>query len=101
MTEAEESQEEQERRTAAPARVRVDARAEMSGDQADDGESDPDAQEMEADGEPEMGGEGDEGMLPVAAQTACPPRFLISTMSASPRSMTRSSPPPNCATKRN
>src|SRR3546814_18761241 len=25
----------------------------------------PDAQEMEADGEPEMGGEGDEGMLPV------------------------------------
>src|SRR3546814_8266009 len=43
----------------------VDARAEMAGDQADDGDSDPDAQEMEADGEPEMGGEGDEGMLPV------------------------------------
>src|SRR3546814_14410020 len=37
----------------------------MAGDQADDGDSDPDAQEMEADGEPEMGGEGDEGMLPV------------------------------------
>src|SRR3546814_5588401 len=43
----------------------VDARAEMAGDQADDGDSDPDAKEMEADGEPEMGGEGDEGMLPV------------------------------------
>ena len=28
-------------------------------------DNDPDAQEMEADGEPEMGGEGDEGMLPV------------------------------------
>src|SRR3546814_10138276 len=37
----------------------------MDGEQADDGDTDPDAQEMEADGEPEMGGEGDEGMLPV------------------------------------
>ena len=64
-TEAEESQEEQESEDGGAGESQVDARAEMAGDQADDGDSDPDAQEMEADGEPEMGGEGDEGMLPV------------------------------------
>ncbi|HWW58133.1 MAG TPA: cobaltochelatase subunit CobT [Sphingopyxis sp.] len=64
-SEAEESQEEQESEDGGAGESQVDARAEMAGDQADDGDSDPDAQEMEADGEPEMGGEGDEGMLPV------------------------------------
>ena len=64
-SEAEESQEEQESEDGGSGESQVDARAEMAGDQADDGDSDPDAQEMEADGEPEMGGEGDEGMLPV------------------------------------
>ncbi|MBO9698238.1 MAG: cobaltochelatase subunit CobT, partial [Sphingopyxis sp.] len=64
-TEAEESQEEQESEDGGAGESQVDARAEMAGDQADDGDSDPDAQEMDADGEPEMGGEGDEGMLPV------------------------------------
>ncbi|MBL9070398.1 MAG: cobaltochelatase subunit CobT [Sphingopyxis sp.] len=65
QSEAEESQEEQESEDGGAGESQVDARAEMAGDQADDGDSDPDAQEMEADGEPEMGGEGDEGMLPV------------------------------------
>ena len=64
-SEAEESQEEQESEDGGAGESQIDARAEMAGDQADDGDSDPDAQEMEADGEPEMGGEGDEGMLPV------------------------------------
>jgi cobaltochelatase CobT len=64
-SEAEESQEEQDSEDGGSGESQVDARAEMAGDQADDGDSDPDAQEMEADGEPEMGGEGDEGMLPV------------------------------------
>ncbi len=64
-SEAEESEEEQESEDGGAGESQVDARAEMAGDQADDGDSDPDAQEMEADGEPEMGGEGDEGMLPV------------------------------------
>ncbi|BBB07757.1 cobaltochelatase subunit CobT [Sphingopyxis sp. EG6] len=64
-SEAEESQDEQESEDGGAGESQVDARAEMAGDQADDGDSDPDAQEMEADGEPEMGGEGDEGMLPV------------------------------------
>ena len=64
-SEAEESQEEQDSEDGGAGESQVDARAEMAGDQADDGDSDPDAQEMEADGEPEMGGEGDEGMLPV------------------------------------
>ena len=64
-TEAEDSPEEQESEDGGAGESQVDARAEMAGDQADDGDSDPDAQEMEADGEPEMGGEGDEGMLPV------------------------------------
>src|SRR3546814_8926799 len=54
-TEAEESQEEQESEDGGAGESQVDARAEMAGDQADDGDSDPDAQEMEADGEPEMG----------------------------------------------
>ena len=65
QSEAEESQEEQESEDGGAGESQVDARAEMAGDQADDGDSDPDAQEMEADGEPEMGGEGDEAMLPV------------------------------------
>lgn len=64
-SEAEESQDEQESEDGGTGESQVDARAETAGDQADDGDSDPDAQEMEADGEPEMGGEGDEGMLPV------------------------------------
>ena len=64
-SEADESQEEQDSEDGGAGESQVDARAEMAGDQADDGDSDPDAQEMEADGEPEMGGEGDEGMLPV------------------------------------
>ena len=64
-SEAEESQDEQESEDGGAGESQVDARAEMAGDQADDGDSDPDAEEMEADGEPEMGGEGDEGMLPV------------------------------------
>ena len=64
-TEAEDSPEEQESEDGGAGESQVDARAEMAADQADDGDSDPDAQEMEADGEPEMGGEGDEGMLPV------------------------------------
>jgi cobaltochelatase CobT len=64
-SEADESQEEQDSEDGGSGESQVDARAEMAGDQADDGDSDPDAQEMEADGEPEMGGEGDEGMLPV------------------------------------
>ncbi|MDK2761919.1 MAG: cobaltochelatase subunit CobT [Sphingopyxis sp.] len=64
-SEAEESQEEQESEDGGSGESQVDARAEMAGDQADDGDSDPNAEEMEADGEPEMGGEGDEGMLPV------------------------------------
>lgn len=64
-TEAEESQEEQESEDGGSGESQVDARAEMAGDQADDGDTDPNAEEMEADGEPEMGGEGDEGMLPV------------------------------------
>jgi len=63
--EAEDSEEEQDSEDGGAGESQVDARAEMAGDQADDGDSDPDAQEMEADGEPEMGGEGDEGMLPV------------------------------------
>ncbi|WP_409574679.1 cobaltochelatase subunit CobT [Sphingopyxis sp. PET50] len=65
QSEAEESPEEQESEDGGTGESQVDARAETAGDQADDGDSDPDAQEMEADGEPEMGGEGDEGMLPV------------------------------------
>ena len=65
QSEAEESQDEQESEDGGSSEQQVDARAETAGDQADDGDSDPDAQEMEADGEPEMGGEGDEGMLPV------------------------------------
>ena len=65
QNEAEESQDEQESEDGGSSEQQVDARAETAGDQADDGDSDPDAQEMEADGEPEMGGEGDEGMLPV------------------------------------
>ncbi|MBL8651601.1 MAG: cobaltochelatase subunit CobT [Sphingopyxis sp.] len=65
QSEAEESPEEQESEDGGAGESQVDARAETAGDQADDGDSDPDAQEMEADGEPEMGGEGDEGMLPV------------------------------------
>jgi cobaltochelatase CobT len=65
QSEAEESQDEQESEEGGSSEQQVDARAETAGDQADDGDSDPDAQEMEADGEPEMGGEGDEGMLPV------------------------------------
>jgi cobaltochelatase CobT len=65
QSEAEESPEEQESEDGGAGESQADARAEMAGDQADDGDSDPDAQEMEADGEPEMGGEGDEGMLPV------------------------------------
>ncbi len=64
-SEAEENQDEQDSEDGGAGESQVDARAEMAGDQADDGDSDPDAQEMEADGEPEMGGEGDEGMLPV------------------------------------
>ncbi len=64
-SEAEENQDEQDSEDGGSGESQVDARAEMAGDQADDGDSDPDAQEMEADGEPEMGGEGDEGMLPV------------------------------------
>jgi cobaltochelatase CobT len=64
-SEADESQDEQESEDGGSGESQVDARAEMAGDQADDGDSDPDAQEVEADGEPEMGGEGDEGMLPV------------------------------------
>ena len=64
-TEAEESQEEQESEEGGSGESQVEARAEMAGDQADDGDTDPNAEEMEADGEPEMGGEGDEGMLPV------------------------------------
>ena len=54
-TEAEDSPEEQESEDGGAGESQVDARAEMAGDQADDGDSDPDAQEMEADGEPEMG----------------------------------------------
>lgn len=65
QSEAEESQDEQDSEDGGSSEQQVDARAETAGDQADDGDSDPDAQEMEADGEPEMGGEGDEGMLPV------------------------------------
>ncbi|WP_033073802.1 cobaltochelatase subunit CobT [Sphingopyxis sp. MWB1] len=64
-SEAEDSAEEQESEDGGSGESQVDARAEMDGDQADDGDADPDAQEMDADGEPEMGGEGDEGMLPV------------------------------------
>jgi cobaltochelatase CobT len=60
-SEADESQDEQESEDGGSGESQVDARAEMAGDQADDGDSDPDAQEVE----PEMGGEGDEGMLPV------------------------------------
>ncbi|PKP99536.1 MAG: cobaltochelatase subunit CobT, partial [Alphaproteobacteria bacterium HGW-Alphaproteobacteria-13] len=64
-SEAEDTSEEQQSEDGGSGESQVDARAEMSGDQADDGDSDPDAQEMEADGEPEMDGDGDEGMLPV------------------------------------
>src|SRR5690606_32059877 len=64
-SEAEERQEEQESEEGDSGESQVDARAEMAGDQADEGDTDPNADEMEADGEPEMGGEGDEGMLPV------------------------------------
>ncbi len=63
--EADESPEEQESEDGGSSDQSADARAEMAGDQADDGDSDPDAREIDADGEPEMGGEGDEGMLPV------------------------------------
>lgn len=65
QSEAEESPEEQDSEDGGSSDSQVDARAETTGDQADDGDSDPDAQEMDADGDPEMGGEGDEGMLPV------------------------------------
>jgi cobaltochelatase CobT len=64
-SEAEDTSEDQQSEDGGSGESQVDARAEMSGDQADDGDSDPDAQEMEADGEPEMDGDGDEGMLPV------------------------------------
>ncbi len=62
---AESSEQEQESEEGSSSESQADARAEMAGDEADDGDTDPDAQEMEADGDPEMGGEGDEGMLPV------------------------------------
>jgi len=64
-SEADESPDQQDSEEGGSGESQVDARAEMDGDQADDGDSDPDAQEMEGDGDPEMGGEGDEGMLPV------------------------------------
>ena len=43
----------------------VDARAEMSGDQADDGDSDPNLEDMDGDGESDMADDGADGMMPV------------------------------------
>src|SRR3546814_3535233 len=53
--EAEEAPDQQESEEGGAGESQVDARAEMDGEQADDGDTDPDAQEMEADGEPAMG----------------------------------------------
>lgn len=62
QTEEQESEEESE--DGGEGESEADARAEMSGDQADNGDSEPESQEMEGDGDTDMGSEGDEGMLP-------------------------------------
>lgn len=43
----------------------VEARAEMSGDQADDGDSDPDLEEIDSDADGDMAEDGEDGMMPV------------------------------------
>lgn len=43
----------------------VEARAEMTGDSADDGDSDPDLEDIDGEGDAEMGEDGEEGMMPV------------------------------------
>src|SRR3546814_10907469 len=65
QAEAEEAPDQQDSEDGGSGESLVDARAEMDGAQADDGGPDPDAPEMEADGEPEMARRGDDGMLPV------------------------------------